>query len=166
MFCVKSLQSGVHSFSYLLLGKIAATWVNSILWIWKMPDLKRICSWPGCRCLVTLPERYCEKHKPRAEAKQKACFNRGKRNASELGYNYAWQRARKQFLLDHPLCQECQRNGRITAANVVDHITPHKGNQELFWDQSNWQALCQSCHSKKTAREDGGFGNAMKAGGG
>jgi 5-methylcytosine-specific restriction protein A len=30
----------------------------------------------------------------------------------------------------------------------------------LFWDQSNWQPLCHTCHSKKTAREDGGFGNS------
>ncbi|WP_232338165.1 MULTISPECIES: HNH endonuclease [Bordetella] len=31
--------------------------------------------------------------------------------------------------------------------------------QRLFWDTSNWQGLCWSCHSIKTAREDGGFGH-------
>ncbi|WP_186318376.1 HNH endonuclease, partial [Bacillus pumilus] len=24
---------------------------------------------------------------------------------------------------------------------------------------SNWQPLCASCHNRKTAKEDGGFGN-------
>ncbi|MFR3634507.1 MAG: HNH endonuclease [Sutterella sp.] len=39
-------------------------------------------------------------------------------------------------------------------------MKPHKGDMALFWDQSNWQPLCHTCHSKKTAREDGGFGNS------
>lgn len=30
----------------------------------------------------------------------------------------------------------------------------------LFWDRTNWQGLCKQCHSRKTAAEDGGFGNA------
>ncbi|MCR8827199.1 HNH endonuclease [Photobacterium sp. TY 1-4] len=38
-------------------------------------------------------------------------------------------------------------------ATDVDHITPHKGDRRLFFDQSNWQSLCKSCHSRKTARE-------------
>ena len=41
---------------------------------------------------------------------------------------------------------------------VVDHIIPHKGDKVLFWDRSNWQPLCKTCHDTKTAREDGGFG--------
>jgi len=44
-------------------------------------------------------------------------------------------------------------------AVVVDHIIPHRGDLALFWDEkNNWQALCHRCHSRKTAREDGGFG--------
>jgi 5-methylcytosine-specific restriction protein A len=30
---------------------------------------------------------------------------------------------------------------------------------KLFWDGANHQALCKPCHSTKTAREDGAFGN-------
>jgi tetratricopeptide (TPR) repeat protein len=44
-------------------------------------------------------------------------------------------------------------------AEVVDHIVPHRADRKLFWDQSNWQALCRMHHSKKTATRDGGFGN-------
>jgi 5-methylcytosine-specific restriction endonuclease McrA len=40
-------------------------------------------------------------------------------------------------------------------AQVTDHIRPHKGNEELFYDQTNWQPLCKSCHDRKTALEDG-----------
>lgn len=43
-------------------------------------------------------------------------------------------------------------------ATVVDHIVPHCGNQQLFWDTDNWQPLCKKHHDRKTATEDGGFG--------
>jgi 5-methylcytosine-specific restriction protein A len=38
---------------------------------------------------------------------------------------------------------------------VVDHIVPHRGDKKLFWDSSNWQALCdgqtgRGCHDRKT----------------
>lgn len=51
-------------------------------------------------------------------------------------------------------------------ATIVDHIIPHKGNMELFWDRDNWQAMSKECHDKKTAREDGGFGNSRNPRGG
>jgi 5-methylcytosine-specific restriction endonuclease McrA len=35
----------------------------------------------------------------------------------------------------------------------VDHVKPHKGSATLFWNWSNWQALCTSCHSRKTNRD-------------
>ena len=38
-------------------------------------------------------------------------------------------------------------------AKEVDHIIPHRGDMQLFWDVANWQGLCKSCHSKKTAQE-------------
>jgi len=79
--------------------------------------------------------------------------------AVKRGYGYAWQKARMGFLKNHPVCAECQKQGRVTAASVVDHITPHKGDQALFWDHNNWQPLCKPCHSRKTAAQDGGYGN-------
>jgi len=48
----------------------------------------------------------------------------------------------------------CMTEGRYTRATVVDHIKPHRGDRELFWDQSNWQALCKAHHDKKTGLED------------
>ena len=59
------------------------------------------------------------------------------------------------------LCVECLKEGRFVVGIVTDHITPHRGNTSLFWDESNWQSLCQRHHSKKTALEDGGFGNTI-----
>ncbi|WP_319022541.1 HNH endonuclease signature motif containing protein [Oceanobacillus oncorhynchi] len=57
------------------------------------------------------------------------------------------------FLRRNPLCVHCEREGKLTPANEVDHIVPHKGNQKLFWDINNWQGLCKTCHSIKTNKE-------------
>lgn len=46
----------------------------------------------------------------------------------------------------------CSAMGRVTSATVVDHIVPHRGNNELFWDKSNWQALCKPCHDRHKQR--------------
>lgn len=50
------------------------------------------------------------------------------------------------------MCSECRRIGRVTAAEVVDHIVPHRGNQSLFWAEENWQALCKRCHDSYKQR--------------
>lgn len=83
-------------------------------------------------------------------------------SAAHRGYGHRWQKASKAFLRAHPLCQcpECDEGRkRVTAATVVDHKVPHRGDMKLFWDSSNWQSMAKECHDAKTAREDGGFGN-------
>lgn len=117
----------------------------------------RPCCAPGCKRYALLGKSYCAEH---LKQKQKECdLRRGTR--TERGYSNAWLRASKAFLISHPLCAECERQGKTTPATEVDHIIPHKGNGKLFWDSNNWQPLCHECHSRKTATEDGGFGNKI-----
>jgi 5-methylcytosine-specific restriction protein A len=78
--------------------------------------------------------------------KATASWRNAKGSSAERGYNYTWQKARSIYLGLHPLCVMCQASGRLTAASVVDHIKPHQGDQALFWDEANWQALCKRCH--------------------
>lgn len=72
--------------------------------------------------------------------------------------NYRWQQARLRFLRANPLCAMCLQRSPpvIEAADVVDHVLPHKGNEALFWDESNWQALSKSCHDSRKALLDRG----------
>lgn len=79
-------------------------------------------------------------------------------SSTQRGYDARWRKARAAYLVLHPVCVVCERRGRVVAATEVDHIKAHKGNDALFWDELNWQALCKPCHSEKTVREDGGFG--------
>ena len=132
-------------------------------------SLMKVCASPGCRERIPLGQRYCEEHQRLAskrEARQKAERDDKRRqtkgDSSKRGYGYRWRSARAAFLLEHPLCVECLKNGKVEQATDVDHIKPHRGDVNLFWDQSNWQPLCHACHSRKTAKEDGGFGNQYR----
>ena len=112
------------------------------------------CQYAGCRSFAIAGSAYCCKHRKQIRN------DKFRASAYRRGYTSAWSKAAKCFLIEHPLCAECQRQGRITPATEVDHIIPHKGDKQLFWDQDNWQALCHECHSYKTVTKDGGFGNA------
>lgn len=101
-------------------------------------------------------------HKPAAPSTTKHQPPEQRGNSTERGYGYRWQQTRAGYLRKHPLCAHCARDGRVEPATDVDHIVPHRGDQALFWDRSNWQGLCHACHSRKTAAEDGGFGNASR----
>ena len=73
-------------------------------------------------------------------------------------YGRKWKKLSKLFLMANPLCLRCKRDGRVTMATIVHHVIPHRGDETLFWDRSNWQAMAKACHDRKTAREDGAFG--------
>lgn len=82
---------------------------------------------------------------------------RSGKTTAQRGYGYRWQKERERYLMANPLCVYCQDQGSVTAASVVDHKTPHRGDQALFWDRANWQSLCAACHSSvKQAEEKGG----------
>ena len=84
-----------------------------------------------------------------------------RRSAYARGYTKRWARTSKAFLARHPLCgmrpggvppvmSACFLAQRTTAATQTDHVIPHRGDQRLFWDPTNWQALCTSCGTRKS----------------
>lgn len=75
---------------------------------------------------------------------------------NKLYNNRRYRRLRSLFLQSNPLCIECKKNNKVVAAEVLDHIIPHRGNVELFWDENNWQSLCKTCHNAKSGRESKG----------
>lgn len=62
-----------------------------------------------------------------------------------------WLARRGRWLSEHPLCAHCERSGRVSAADEVDHVVPlWAGGAD---DESNYQSLCVPCHKVKTASE-------------
>ena len=66
----------------------------------------------------------------------------------------AWQRTRRQFLSEHPLCVHCAVAGLRVPAHHVDHVQPVSEGGAWF-DVENLQGLCAACHSVKTRGENG-----------
>ena len=103
---------------------------------------KRPCRYPGCPNLCDSGV-YCRKH-------SEYSADRMRGSAAERGYDGKWRAARDRYLRRNPLCAECLKAGIITPATVVDHVVPHRGDKQLFWDEKNWQPLCKNCHDRKT----------------
>lgn len=82
-----------------------------------------------------------------------------RKSSHRRGYTRTWYRVRGLYLKHHPLCSipDC-----TAFATEVDHKKRIEAGGDMYdWD--NLQALCKSCHSKKTVREDGGFGRAKSS---
>lgn len=117
----------------------------------------RACTHPGCPALVTGKGSQCPAH---AKKRQRVSDARRRTNQTgpRLYDSQRWKRLRKLVLTRDPLCVECRKKNRVTAACHVDHIVSISDGGNPF-DLANLQALCASCHSRKTARQDGGYGN-------
>ena len=108
------------------------------------------CRHPSCHALLTTPG-YCSAHRVALHRD----YGRARRGFdTEVGFYQTrqWRALRAAFLREHPLCVTCSAAGRIVVGVVVDHVQPIKSGGARF-DTKNLQALCVSCHNRKTARE-------------
>lgn len=68
-----------------------------------------------------------------------------------------WKKLRIDHISEEPMCRYClERDGSLVAADIVDHITPHKGDEKKFFNPNNLQSLCESCHNGEKAMEENG----------
>lgn len=109
---------------------------------------KRPCSHPGCPNLTD--GRFCEEH-AKLEAKRYEKYDRDP--AVKKRYGRTWKRIRDRYIAAHPLCEQCEQQGRTTLAEEVHHIKPL--SQGGTNDVGNLMSLCTPCHSEITAREGG-----------
>lgn len=74
-----------------------------------------------------------------------------------------WRNTRQAKINANPLCEECERQGMLITATVVDHIQPRRQRQDLELDWDNLQSLCEKCHNTKSSAEGRGSKNLQKA---
>ena len=104
---------------------------------------KRPCSHPGCGRLTD--DRYCDEHRQIAEHH----YNKYQRDPdTSQRYGRAWRRIRARYIQAHPLCEQCEKEDRMTPAQEVHHMLAlaNGGTHE----ENNLLALCKSCHSRIT----------------
>jgi len=105
---------------------------------------KRPCGHPGCAELTQ--GRFCELH----SKGNNSSYNRNSRDADSKKFygGRAWRETSKRQLMREPLCAECLRAERMTAATLADHIQPIRDGGSRY-DPENLQSLCKACHNRK-----------------
>lgn len=101
------------------------------------------------------PTPRCPQLQPCAEH-PRIPFANAQRTGRSLYKTARWKRERKEFLAEHPYCVASSAQAGVACGRpsaVADHRIPHRGDEGLFWDSDNWQALCGRCHNAKTGRE-------------
>lgn len=102
-----------------------------------MRGVNKPCAMPGCPNIALKGNSRCALHiTPTLDDRP---------SPSAQGYDWNWQKTRKRFLHNNPVCQNCGQ-----WANEVHHIVPLRNGGSH--DEANLVALCKSCHSRITAK--------------
>jgi len=97
--------------------------------------------------MATRPPKQRNKWSARRKAHQR------RTNTNQRFYNSTeWRRIRRNYITRFPLCVQCQNEGRVKSAEVVDHKIPINKGGDLL-NENNFQSLCHVCHNKKSGRE-------------
>lgn len=70
-----------------------------------------------------------------------------------------WQKLRHKILIrDNYTCQRtgvlCIGKHPADNSPVVDHKRPHRGNPDLFWDESNLHCVSKAFHDSEKQKEE------------
>ena len=101
-----------------------------------------------CVCGAFVPGGSLCACQAKRRAERNARFEAARLSANARGYDSKWRRESKEYLA-RPENKHCAC-GCGRAADMVDHIIPHRGDRKLFWSRSNWQPMASSpCHARK-----------------
>ena len=113
---------------------------------------KTPCNYPRCSELIGPGKSYCPAHK-KETARQKNKQRKRDPNIARFYSSGAWQKTRKIYITNNPLCRRCLNKDIVRKSDVVDHIIPIKIDWNKRLDQDNLQSLCNSCHASKSEED-------------
>ena len=68
------------------------------------------------------------------------------RPSSGERYGKYWDDLSRRYRATHPLCEQCEAEGRTTAAHDVHHKVKVRHDKTLVYDWDNLMSVCRSCH--------------------
>jgi 5-methylcytosine-specific restriction endonuclease McrA len=78
-------------------------------------------------------------------------------------YNTAqWKKLRRVKLSTTPLCEPCERRGKLVSGHHVDHIVAIASGGDAFPTLDGLMSMCASCHSIKTSAVDRAGGKGIR----
>lgn len=93
--------------------------------------------------------RYAGARPKVARAQIQRQYDRGSRDPeSKRFYNSnAWKAVRASKLQADPICERCEKEGRVTRADLVHHKLELRDFPELGLSLDNLESLCHACHN-------------------
>jgi 5-methylcytosine-specific restriction enzyme A len=104
--------------------------------------MKKYCAAFPCSNFALIGSSFCVDHQPKRAPKETDPFY----------LSPVWRRFRAWYLSNHPLCEQCEKEERLTPADMVDHIIEIKDGGALT-SEDNAMSMCWKCHGVKTANE-------------
>lgn len=88
--------------------------------------------------------------------KRKRIYVKNERNSeiSDIYNSKQWKNLRNIYLLEHPLCEKCLEQGKVSATEEIHHIRKISDGRneaemkEIAYNYGNLMALCKECHHK------------------
>jgi 5-methylcytosine-specific restriction enzyme A len=114
----------------------------------------RQCSYPLCNELVRAS--YCDEHMKKKKEQSNVSqqfYNMYVRDKERTAFykTKQWEKVRVLALRrDHGQCVPCDKQGKTTPANIIDHIIPYEVAPDLGLTLDNLQTICIACHNRKT----------------
>lgn len=108
--------------------------------------------------MANMPRRFRPSGQPTRQTQNRAAdYRRG--SARERGYSAAWDKASAGHIGNNPLCRYCALADEVAPATLTDHLYPHRGDRDLFWNRTYWIASCKPCHDgfKQRVERQGRF---------
>lgn len=101
------------------------------------------CKHRGCPHTVPIGQRYCAEHI------KEHSRDRGKDrpNFRQRGYTSNWDKFRRIYLREHPLCAQCGK-----PALLPHHIIKIAEGGDMY-DENNLMPLCFDCHERLHGRK-------------
>ena len=104
------------------------------------------------KCLMTMPTINRLPRKPKSTAHN----NTDNRELRAKAYNNtAWRKVRQTYLQNHPLCEECLKEGKVNAGTLEEPLHVHHKrspfangtiNYDLLLDDTNLETICSYHH--------------------
>jgi 5-methylcytosine-specific restriction protein A len=89
-----------------------------------------------CRCGAVVKD-FCER------------CDSGRHKAAAKGYDSRWTRLSRDIRKERPLCEDCEKHGRVRPSEEVHHIKGSQVAPHLMYERSNLVALCFECHKRR-----------------
>ena len=105
------------------------------------------------------PPKYCQSHPCNNMAVPGTAYctvharARAPKDTDPFYLSVRWRRFRDWFISNHPMCMQCEREGRgDVLAQMVDHIVEIKDGGALTTEE-NAMSLCWKCHAIKHSND-------------